>query len=355
MTTQRRIAKTVAGYFEQLRASGEATPDDLSLLAEALLQVAEVQGGITHGDLGAYRDAIANLQGARQVYAELAEVSSDDVAARVQMALTHRREAAIHANKLGEHVEAIDDLEAIEPLLSQVPQGHARWLAARRIRGNALLDQGDIRHDLGDAGLAASSWNRGLSVLGALAEEFSDNHRVQRDHGHALRRVGVAQADADPQLGLETLRASRGTFEKIRDDRPNDAIAHRDLAWGWYYQGWAAMLIPHKDESIDAMRRGWDIVVLRCATNPTDVQARSGVTCGGSTWCHQSAKIECVALVTCLVRHDPGWATSPVALSRTCQTQMRVRQCSTPASTSPMTGLIARRSLEPRVEGCARC
>ena len=90
--------------------------------------------------------------------------------------------------------------------------------------------------------------------------------------------MGVARADDDPQQALETLRTSRGTFEKIRADRPNDDIAHRDLAWGWYYQGWAAMLIPLKDESIDAMHRGWEIVVLRCATNPSDANARSNVT-----------------------------------------------------------------------------
>ncbi|MCH2141599.1 MAG: serine/threonine protein kinase [Phycisphaerales bacterium] len=272
-----RIASSVADYFDDLRSQGQATASDLSLLAEALLQVAEVQGGLTHGNLHAPREAIATLHQARKVLAEIVESSPGDVKIQERMALTHRREAVIH-RQIGEYAEAIADLDAIAPLLGMLPVDHPRAFQVGRIRGNALLDQGDIRDHIGDAGLAASSWNRGLEVLRVSAEVFPGQPAAQRDYAHALRRVGVARADDDPQQALETLRTSRGTFEKIRADRPNDDIAHRDLAWGWYYQGWAAMLIPLKDESIDAMHRGWEIVVLRCATNPSDANARSNVT-----------------------------------------------------------------------------
>jgi len=115
-------------------------------------------------------------------------------------------------------------------------------------------------------------------VLEELATSLPDNHRTQRDYAQALRRVGVARFDEDPQHALETLRSSRAVFEQIHVTRPEDDVAHRDLAWGWYYQGWAAMLIPHRSESLDSLGQGWNIVIIRCAANPRDVNARSHVS-----------------------------------------------------------------------------
>jgi len=271
-----RIATSVAAYFEGLRSAGQADRIDLEALADAYFELAEIRGGAAHGNIGRLDEALEDIARARVLWQELADLSEDDIRPRIKVAIMRRREALIR-QELRQFSEAVAALEAAQKILHAIPADHPNALAAARVRGLSLLDQGDIRWALEDPGLARESWQRGMDLMQQTAERHPDNPRVRRDHAHGYRRVGLAEAERDAEAGHKTLRQSRRTFEKLHDEHPTNDAAHRDLAMAWYYEGWAAMLIPLRDESIDALGKGWQIIILRCAAAPDDALARSDV------------------------------------------------------------------------------
>ncbi|MCH2139592.1 MAG: hypothetical protein MK100_00985, partial [Phycisphaerales bacterium] len=272
-----RIAANVAAYFEGLRERGQAENVDLEALADAYFELAEVRGGAAHGNLGQLNEALIDIGRAREVWQSLADNADDKLRARIKVAIMRRREALI-LQELERFPEAVASLEAGQRLLETVPPDHPNSLAAQRVRGLSLLDQGDIRWAIDDHSMARESWQRGMEILAQLAEAHSDNARVRRDYAHAYRRVGLSEADVDARRSLNTLRESRVVFQALHEDQPNNDPAHRDLAMAWYYEGWAAMLIPLRDESIAALESGWTIVIKRCVASPEDALARSDVT-----------------------------------------------------------------------------
>jgi hypothetical protein len=154
-----------------------------------------------------------------------------------------------------------------------------------------------------DLPLAKRAWTRGLKMLSALAERFPDNQRVQADHAHALRRVGLVVADDDPRHAIEHFRQSRDIFQARHDAQPQSTIAHRDLGWSHYFVGWSAMLIPLPDESVQAIDSGWRIIVLRCSLNPNDVVARSDVEKYLGSLIEVHAELDVMNLVPDRTRH----------------------------------------------------
>ncbi|MDP6601165.1 MAG: hypothetical protein QGH76_02580, partial [Phycisphaerales bacterium] len=205
--------------------------------------------------------------------------------------------------ELDHPTEAVSSLEAAGQVLATIKDDDPKRLAATRIGGLSLLDQGDIRYDMDDLPLAKRAWTRGLGVLSDAAEQFPENVRVQADHAQALRRVGLAVADDDPRAAIRLFRQSRTIFQTRHDAQPHSAVAHRDLGWSHYFVGWSAMLIPLHDESIQAIDSGWRIIVLRCSMNPNDAIARSDVEKYLGSLIEVHAALDAVTLVPDRTRH----------------------------------------------------
>jgi len=271
-----RMATSVAAYFEGLRNAGQADRADLEALADAYFELAEIRGGAAHGNIGRLDEALEDIARARVLWQELADSAGDDVRPRIKVAIMRRREALIR-QELRQFSEAVAALEAAQLILHDVPVGHPNALAAARVRGLALLDQGDIRWALEDPGLARESWQRGMNLLQQTAERHPGNPRVRRDHAHGYRRVGLVEAERDADAGHRTLQQSRRIFEALHKEYPANDVTYRDLGMAWYYEGWAAMLIPLRTESLDALDNGWQIIILRCVATPGDALARSDV------------------------------------------------------------------------------
>ena len=271
-----QIAGEVAAYFSQRQQAGEADRTDLETLADALFEIAEIRGGTARGNIGELDQAVMDIRAARRVWEEIAAAQPDASGPRVKMAIMYRREALIQRER--DHMtEAVAALESAGRLLEGVGDDDPRSLPAERIRGLALLDQGDIRYEMDDPSLARRAWTRGLEVLSMLAGRFPDNFRVQADHAHALRRVGLSEADEAPRRAPELFPPSRDIFHARHDAQPQSTVAHRDLGWSHYFVGWSAMLVPLREESVLAIDNGWRIIVLRCSLNPSDAGARNDV------------------------------------------------------------------------------
>ena len=271
-----QLASKVVTYFSEQRELGEVDRNDLETLADAYMEIAEIRGGTARGNIGELEQAVQDIRAARAVWEDVASVDPTDTEPKFKVALMYRRESLMH-QKLDHLTEAVAALEAAGQLLETIKDDDPKSFAATRVRGLSLLDQGDIRYNMDDLPLAKRAWTRGLKMLSALAERFPDNQRVQADHAHALRRVGLVVADDDPRHAIEHFRQSRDIFQARHDAQPQSTIAHRDLGWSHYFVGWSAMLIPLPDESVQAIDSGWRIIVLRCSLNPNDVVARSDV------------------------------------------------------------------------------
>lgn len=271
-----QIAGDVAEYFSQQRRAGEATQGDLKTLADAFFEIAEIRGGSARGNRGELMQAVTDIRAARAVWEEIGRAMPEASEPVLKVALMYRREALVH-RELDQLGEAMTALESAVRVLGDIGRAHPQYVAAERMRGLSLLDQGDIRYGMDDHSLARRAWSRGLEVLSLLAGQYPENGRIQADQAHALRRVGLAEADSDPRRGLDLLRQSREIFRGKRSANPQSTIALRDLGWSHYFVGWSAMLIPLRDESVGALDEGWKVIVLRCSLNPNDVLARNDV------------------------------------------------------------------------------
>ena len=297
-----QLASKVVTYFSEQRELGEVDRNDLETLADAYMEIAEIRGGTSRGNIGKIEQAVQDIRAARAVWEEIASGDPTDTESKFKVALMYRREALMH-QRLDHLTEAVAALEAAGQLLETIKDGDPKSFAATRVRGLSLLDQGDIRYDMDDLPLAKRAWTRGLKMLSALAERFPDNQRVQADHAHALRRVGLVVADDDPRHAIEHFRQSRDIFLARHDAQPQSTIAHRDLGWSHYFVGWSAMLIPLPDESVRAIDSGWRIIVLRCSLNPNDVAARSDVEKYLGSLIEVHAELDVMNLVPDRTRH----------------------------------------------------
>ena len=272
-----RIAGSVTDYFSGLQEAGQADRTDLESLADAWFELADIRGGSVHGNTGQFEEALGDIRRAREVWQTIAADAPEDITPQAKIGLMHRREGLIQ-QQLNRATEAISSFERAYETLRDVPADDPNAVGAIRIRGLALLDQGDVRWGLGDLSLARHCWERGLNELEQLSTLDPENSRFKRDQAHAMRRIGLAQSESDVQAALEILQDSRMMLERLHADLPDHDAIHRDLAAAWYYEGWAAMLIPKREQSLDALDQCWTITLLRCANNPGDHLSRQAVT-----------------------------------------------------------------------------
>lgn len=267
-TARRNIVDRAQTYLSGLAASPDATPDIKLEAARGLISLAAIQGVPNAPNFGNREQARGNLNTAivqLQRSALPAAVSGPDLA----NALAARAMIEAHADTDIER--ATQTLAKAEPVLNTVADAERgqRWLLARRAVMVGQLELAAVGQDAG--GLV-----RLAGMLDAETRSSPAAFRQSRDAeiNHALadyyRGIAATTVD-DSKKAIEFLKAARGRFSRIDEQRPNDPALLYQLLWANYVGfGAASGVAGHKADAEDFLQASRRVIDRLVTLEPGD-------------------------------------------------------------------------------------
>jgi tetratricopeptide (TPR) repeat protein len=270
-----RIARSVVDYFQNLDEA-ERQEEDLMVLGQARIELAEILGGYGQDNLGRYEEAIEELETAILLWEELVEANPEEFSRVQHLALARDRLADVYKAQ-DRYPEAILVLESARIQLEQVLRNDERNIGTIRVLCSVYSDIGDVRLELEDPVMAHEAFGRIDELLKDGLQVEPEHAGLMQQRGHNLRRLGFLHEETNPAESVRVQKESLAVFQSLAELQPESADAQQNLALAWFFLGQAEVRVPLRDEAIDHLGRGWDLIILHCSVNPGDSKARRHV------------------------------------------------------------------------------
>ena len=270
-----RIARSVVDYYQGL-SEADRGEEDLMVLGRARIALAEVLGGRSQDNLGQYDAAIEELQDAIVLWEQLVEQSPDDLSRVQYLVLACSRLASVYKGQ-DRHLEAMHVLEPAATQLEEKLNDTPGDIGTTRILSNVYISIGDVRIKLEDPVMARAAYDRVDELLQSAIELNPDHVGLKEQRGANMRRIGALLESSDPVEAVRMQKESLKIYQSLAEQASDNANAVQNLAWAWFFLGQTETRVPIRDDALDHLGRGWELIVLYCSKNPDDALARNHV------------------------------------------------------------------------------
>ena len=224
---------------------------------------------------------MTHLVQANRLWSQAAAATPGDPSSQIMEAITLRRMGLLHRGA-GKHIEAMGAFESsaniLRPLLEKMDPSVDSYIGAVRTLSLVYMGMGDTRQDLDDTTLAIESYERAKVLLDAAVAAHPEHLNLKNDSGLTMRFMGYALMKIDPERGLEFQKRSHDIFVQLAADHPTNGYLQRRYGWSLYFLGLAETSFPdRREDAIEHLGRGWEVVVIVCSKNPTSARSRKDV------------------------------------------------------------------------------
>lgn len=275
ISEKERLARSVVEYFRGLE-DDERDEQDLIVLAKARMELAQVLGGRSQDNLGRYDDAVEELKRAIELWRDLVTVNPGELGRVQYLALARSRLSDVYQVQ-GKYLEAVHMLELATQSLEEVLEGQPENAGTLRVLSNIYQNMADVRLNLDDQAMALAALRRMDELLTVALELNPDHKGFQLDRGNNLRRLGYLQQESNPAEAVGLQESSLKIFKSLHESQPDSADAAQNVGLAWLFLARAESQVPMRDDAIDHVGRGWDVIVLHCSLNAQDAKAREHV------------------------------------------------------------------------------
>ena len=272
------VVKTALEYLDSLAQEATNDPALQMELAQAYVEVGDVQGDVRAASLGRTREAIESYRKALALVEQVVARAPDDIIALRLLSACYVKVGDTQA-ETGEITSGIEmlghGLRIGESVYARKTGELADFMLL--IRGYERLGDAQLHHR--DAAGALKSYRRTLEVSEQRAAEFPSD-RAQNSLALTHSRVGDALAESGDLVGtMESYRRALLIREALVRDYPSNAAYSRELKvlynWLGNFSGNPLFLnLGDKATALDYYIRGLVIAEQLTGADPKNVYAR---------------------------------------------------------------------------------